>query len=125
MALSREAVIGEFHRLAAKQHLAPEAFLPRRFYTYEVDVAALLDLREPANRAAVGLDDADLNADTLEPCQSVGEAALACGREGILVPGAAGCGDVLALFISRLRPESVVVDVESELWEKVPPLPNG
>ena len=120
LGLSRESVIGEFHRLATRQHLRPESFLPRLFYTYEVDVGSVLDLRQPASRAAVGLTEADLTADDLEPCQEVGEAALACGREGIIVPGATNRGEVLALFIARLHPNSVVLDADSELWETVP-----
>lgn len=121
LGLSREAVIGEFHRFAAKQGLPPEAFLPRLFYTYELSVSSMLDLRVAQSRETVGLDDADLTSDDLEACQTVGEAVLACGREGIIAPGAAGCGDVLALFVARLRPRSSVVDVDSELWEMVPP----
>lgn len=120
LGLSRDAVIAEFHRLAARQHLRPESFLPRLFYTYEVDVGSLLDLRQPAHRAAVGLTEADISADDLRACQEVGEGALACGREGIIAPSATNQGEVLALFVARLHPESVVIDVDSELWETVP-----
>jgi RES domain-containing protein len=121
LALSREAVGGEFYRLARRQRLAPESFLPRTFYTYELEFNALLDLREAPARAAVGLDDRDLSADNLGPCQAVGEAAFACNREGIIVPGATGQGLVLAVFIGRLRPTSYVRDVAAELWEQLPP----
>jgi RES domain-containing protein len=120
MGLSKLAVISEFHRLARRQHLAPESFLPRSFHTYAVDLRELLDLRNVSARVHVGLADADLTADALGPCQAVGEAAYACGREGIIVPGATGNGDVLAVFIARLGPESSVNDVAEELWETVP-----
>jgi RES domain-containing protein len=120
LGLSRAAVLAEFHRLARRQGLPPESFLPRTFFTYEVDLDALLDLRDPTARAAVGLDDRDLTADILTPCQAVGEAAHACGREGVLVPGAAESGDVLAAFISRLGSTSSLKDIAAEQWESVP-----
>ena len=121
LALSRQAVVGEFYRLARRQRLAPESFLPRTFYTYELELSALLDLREESDRAVVGLEDRDLSADNLAPCQAVGEAAFACNREGIIVPGATGHGLVIALFIGRLRPGSYARDVAAELWEHLPP----
>ena len=120
LGLSRETVVGEFQRLAARQHLAPEAFLPRTYYTYEVELTALLDLRAPDAREAVGLDARDLVTDDRAVCQAVGDAAHACNREGIIVPGATGAGEVLAVFIARLRPSSVVRDVAAELWEALP-----
>jgi RES domain-containing protein len=117
---SREVVISEFYRLATRQHLSPLSFLPRTFYTYEISLEALLDLRSVEARNAVSLASDDLASDELETCQAVGQAAHACDREGIIVPGAAGNGDVLAVFIARLRPASVVRDVAAELWEQVP-----
>jgi RES domain-containing protein len=120
LGLSREVVVGEFHRLAARQRLVPEAFLPRTYYSYQVELTALLDLRPASARSALGLGDGDLSAEDLARCQAVGEAAHACNREGILVPGAAGDGDVLAVFIARLRPASMVRDVAAETWEALP-----
>jgi RES domain-containing protein len=116
---SRDVAVAEFRRLAVKQRVAPESFLPRTFYTYDIKVTALLDLRDEASRAAVDLKERDLVREDLRGCQSVGEAAHASGREGIVVPGAAGSGDVLAIFIAQVRPTSLVNDVEAELWGDV------
>ncbi len=44
------------------------------------------------------------------------------GREGIVAPSATGSGDVIAVFLERLSARSSVRDVDSKLWEQVPPL---
>jgi RES domain-containing protein len=116
-----ETVVAEFHRLAARQLLAPGSFLPRTLYTYDVDLRNVLDLREAENRKALGLDIEGLAADDLSACQAVGEAAFACGREGIVAPSATGVDSVLAVFPERLTHGSAVRDVRAEIWETVPP----
>jgi len=100
--------------------LSVESFLPRTFYTYDVELQKVLDLRRRKARDAVGLRDADLSADDLRACQAVGEAAHVCGREAILAPGATGRGEVLAVFTARLLPASTVRERDAELWESVP-----
>ena len=117
---TKETVIAEFHRLAAKQLLAPDSFLPRTLYTYDVDLQNVLDLREPENRTALGLDIEGLMTDDLSACQAVGEAAFTCGREGIVAPSATGVDSVLAIFPERLTPGSAVGDISAEIWETVP-----
>jgi RES domain-containing protein len=120
LGVSQDVVVAEFRRLAEKQGVPLASFLPRTLYTYEIEVRRLLDLRPEGARSAVGLTDGDLVSDDLRRCQEIGEAAHDCGREGILVPGATGAGDVLAIFIARLQPATVVADVAAELWETVP-----
>jgi RES domain-containing protein len=118
---TEETVVAEFHRLAAKQRVAPDSFLPRTLYTYAVDLRNVLDVRVPEHRAALGLDLAGIADDDLQACQAVGEAAFACGREGIAAPSATGVGSILAVFPERLMPGSTVRDVRAEMWETVPP----
>jgi RES domain-containing protein len=120
LGLSEESVLAEFERFAARQGLTAESFLPRAFYTYEVSLSQVLDLRQPEVRQHVGLDDSDLTDDDLTACQAVGDAAHASGLEGILVPGATERGDVLAVFIGGLLAGSDVRDVESQVWESLP-----
>jgi RES domain-containing protein len=119
---TKETVVAEFHRLAAKQLVAPDSFLPRTLYTYDVDLQNVLDVRIPEHRAALGLDAAALTGDNLGTCQALGEAAFACGREGIVAPSATGVESVVAVFPERLMPGSTVRDVDAEMWETVPPL---
>jgi RES domain-containing protein len=116
-----ETVVAEFHRLAAKQLLAPVSFLPRTLYSYDVELRNVLDLREPESREALGLGIKSLIGDDLSSCQAVGEAAFTCGREGIVAPSATGVGSVIAVFPERLTPGSAIHDVGAEIWETVPP----
>lgn len=117
LGLDRETVIDEFRRMARRNRLAPDAFLPRTFYRYRVQLVNVLDLRDTDAAEAVGLAPSTLTDDDLTRCQQVGEAAQHLGREGVLAPSAAGNGTVLAVFVDRLGAESVVDPEKAELWE--------
>lgn len=121
LALDRATAIAEFHRLAARQLRRPEDFLPRRLYRYELELRAVLDLREPDARAEVDLTEADLTADDAVKCRNVGEAAQHLGLEGILAPSATGAGTVLSVFYDRLRADSHVRELAYEAWTTRPP----
>lgn len=123
LGLSLEVVIAEFHRLAARQRLAPDHFLPRALYRYDLDLHNVLDLRKTAARGTLALSDADLGAEHPNASQAVGEAAFACGREAILAPSATGAGQVLAVYLERLGPNSTIREDQVEVWEEVPPGP--
>ena len=120
LGFERATVIAEFGRAVARSRRSLEDFLPRRFYRYELQLRALLDMRVAENRAAVGLSDDALTADDLRPCQAVGEAAHHVGREGIVAPSAAGPGTVIAVFFDRLEADSFVRDLGFELWDATP-----
>lgn len=120
LALDRETVEREFLRLVKRAGSAPEDFLPRRLYRFEVDVQALLDLRAGESRSKVGITDESVSGADTRACQAVGEAAHYLGREGILAPSASGEGAVLAIFVDRLEVGSLVREVDYELWEAPP-----
>jgi RES domain-containing protein len=120
LALERETTFNEFYRLAARQGRAPEDFLPRRMYRYEVALGAVLDLRDPNARASLHLNDADLTANDASKCQEIGESTHCLGLEGILAPSAAGLGTVLAVFFDRLRADSHIRDIDYEPWTAPP-----
>ncbi len=115
----KTAVEAEFRRMARRQGLDPSSFLPRRLYRLEVDLQAVVDLTG-AQVLPDALADADFGLDDLTVTQAIGEAAQYLGREGILVPSAAGDGKVLAVFIDRLLPESRVDDIDFEIWTESP-----
>ena len=94
--------------------------MPRHLLEYEVELSALLDLTDEATLEAVGLSEAQVRSDDATPCQEVGEAAHHLGREGILAPSATGVGDVLALFVERLSPNSRLEVVSTTLWATPP-----
>jgi RES domain-containing protein len=120
LALDRETVIAEFLRMAKRSGRAPQDFLPRSLYRYQVELRALVDLRGADAREALELTDSALVSEDLSRCQAVGEAAQYLGREGILAPSAARAGTVLAVFIDRLQPGSVIRDIDYETWEPPP-----
>lgn len=120
LGLESETVANEFRRLAARQGLAPEDFLPRYVYRFNVRLAAILDLRSEDAQRAVDLTDRVLRADDPRRCREVGEATHHLGLEGVVAPSAAGPGTVLAVFLEKLRPGSLLEPVGSERWD-VPP----
>lgn len=121
LALDPETVAGELHRLAARQSLRPEDLMPREVHRFDLRLQAALDLRSAEAREAVGLTVEVIRAEDPAPCQRVGEAAYSLGLEGIVAPSAAGPGVVLAVFIDRLRPDSIVNATGSEVWAAPPP----
>ncbi len=120
LALERPTTVSEFYRLAARQGRAPEDFLPRRMYRYEVSLGAVLDLRDPTARASVELGEAELRSNDAAKCRQIGEAAHYLGLEGILAPSAAGEGTVLAVFFDRLHADSQIRDIDHEPWTAPP-----
>lgn len=121
LGLDVETVADEFHRMARRQGLRPDDFLPRELHRFDVRLAAVLDLREAEARRAVDLSDRQLRADDPGRCQEIGEAAHYVGLEGILAPSAAGPGTVLAIFLEKLRPGSLLEPLSSEAWDTPPP----
>lgn len=115
----KPTVEAEFRRMAIRQGLDPSQFLPRRIYRLAIQLQAVVDLTEP-QRLPQGLAGVDFSSDDLTPTQAIGEAAQYLGREAILAPSAAGDGNVLAVFIDRLLPDSRVIDVDFETWGEVP-----
>jgi RES domain-containing protein len=116
-----ETVADELHRLAARQSLRPEDLMPRELHRFELHLQAVADLRSAEAQHAVGLTIETIRAEDPTLCQHVGESAHYLGLEGIVAPSAAGPGVVVAVFIDRLRPGSVVESRGSELWAVPPP----
>lgn len=120
LALDRETTIREFYRLAERQGRSPRDFLPRRMYTYDVTLTAVLDLRQAATVDALRVPEASLVADAIGQTQEIGDCAHNLGLEGILAPSAAGDGTVLAVFFDRLLADSHVRDLGYEPWVAAP-----
>lgn len=118
LALDDETTKAEFLRLAAKQGRAPRDFLPRDLCSYEVRLQRVLDVRDSKTRRDVGLS-TEPDGDDLAASQSVGEAAHLVGFEAILAPSATGSGEILAVLLDRLLPESAVEHVASQRWTEI------
>ncbi len=119
LADSKATVEAEFRRMVSRQGLHPGAFLPRRIHRIAVVLGEVVDLTQQDSLPAP-LADLDFSADELASTQAVGEAAQYLGCEAILAPSAAGEGNVLAVFIDRLLPDSRVEDVDFEVWTDSP-----
>jgi RES domain-containing protein len=90
-------------------------------YSYDVALAAVLDLRDRSVRTALQFDEGDLWARGAAKCQQLGECAHYLGLEGVLAPSATGKGNVLAVFFDRLQADSQVRDLDYETWTVQPP----
>jgi RES domain-containing protein len=107
-ALDLPTVDGELARAVRRAGLAGMTLGPRRLATIHVRLSRVLDLTSAANRAALGVTEADLTADDSSLPQRIGEAAERLGYEGVLAPSAAGSGEVLAVFVDNRAPASIV-----------------
>lgn len=119
--LERETAAAEFRRMAARIGRPPESFVPRRLYRYRLDLQAVVDLSGERTQLPEPLVGLDFAAADPKATQEVGEATALLGREAILAPSATGTGAVLAIFIDRLLPDSIVEPLDFETWESVPP----
>lgn len=120
LGLSVKAVEAEFHRLAERGGREPTDFLPRHLLEYEIELGAILDLTDTAAREALSLTDEDLRSKDPEVCQQIGEAAHHLGREGVRAPSATGTGEVIAVFLERLLPNSRIALISTTVWDSVP-----
>jgi RES domain-containing protein len=119
------SVIAEAHRalVDAVEGMRPELVGPRRFFTVNVDVTDLLDLRVSEHRGAVGLDSAALTG-PWQPCQRVGLAAHQLDLHGVIAPAATGLGLTLALFEHNLPAEQWPTIAAQTEWAQLPPDPR-
>jgi len=116
LGLDTDVVTAEFQRLAARQARALADFLPRRLYTYAVQLVAVLEVTGSVVREELGLTDEALAADELSACQEIGAAAHYAGFEGVLAPSATSHGTVLAVFMDNVQAESSVEVVRDRIW---------
>lgn len=99
---------------------------PRNLLTCRVEVAEILDLRDPASRDAVGLDLAALRSPIEEhaACQRVGQAAHQLQLHGVIAPAATQLGETLALFEEHLSHTELPELIGRERWPHLPPDPR-
>lgn len=115
LGLSRGVVLAEFARMARKEGRDIGDFLPRNFYEFDVELEAVLDLRDAASRATIGLQEADVFGEDYVITRGIGEAAHYLGLEAIVAPSVTRTGEVLAIFTDRLRSGSGVIVAAAEL----------
>jgi hypothetical protein len=103
-----------------------QVVLPRKLLRASVNVSTILDLRDSANQAAVGLSDDDLRTypGNYARCQRVGQAAHQLGLHGVIAPAATRLGETLALFELHLPADEQPELVGEEDWLTLPPDPR-
>jgi RES domain-containing protein len=119
LALDEKTAVEEFRRMARRSGRRPEDFLPRNLHRLHLDLQSVLDLTG-APRLPGALAEIDFQGDSLAPTQAVGEAAQYLGHEAVKAPSATGSGEVLAVFLDRLWPPSLVEPRGFKTWT-VPP----
>jgi hypothetical protein len=119
------SVIAEAYRALVDgvDGMRPELVGPRRFFTVDVEVTNVLDLRVSAHRDAVALD-LDALAGPWQPCQRVGLAAHQLGLHGIIAPAATRLGLTLALFEHNLPARQWPTVTAQTEWVHLPPDPR-
>jgi hypothetical protein len=119
------SVIAEAYRslVDAVEGMRPELVGPRRFFTVEVDVTNLFDLRVRRHQVAVGLDHGALTG-SWEPCQRIGLAAHQLGLHGVIAPAATGLGLTLALFEHNLPVAQWPTTTAQTEWAHLPADPR-
>lgn len=119
LALGEETAAEEFRRMARRSGRAPGEFVPRRLYRIHLDLHAVLDLTG-SGKLPGSLAELDFQADDLALTQAIGEAAQYLGREAIRAPSATGIGQILAVFIDRLQPGSLLEPKDFKTWAAAP-----
>lgn len=118
LALSKETAVAEFRRMASRNGREPDEFVPRRLHRIRLELSAVVDL---TSRELPGdFENLNLQSSDRAVTQAIGEAAQYLGREAIRAPSATGVGEVLAVFIDRLQPESLVEAATYETWTAAP-----
>jgi hypothetical protein len=84
--------------MARAQVIGPSGFLPWRLYSFDVDLARVLDLCDDAVRRALDLSASDLTDDERSVPREIGVIAHGLSFQAIRSPSATGVDDVLAVF---------------------------
>jgi RES domain-containing protein len=116
LASTAKTAIEEVGRAFAAQGRALDEAVGLVLYDFEVELSAVLDLRNPADLGSVGLSLSEIQSRDRSKCQAVGDAAHFVGLEGVWAPSGTGRGEVLAVFTDKQRPSSLVVPNPPTPW---------
>ena len=118
--ISREAAVAEFYQLVSRAGVDATSLLPRELVALELSLGKCLDIRSGEMRDRLDLGSNLIRAADASACQAVGAAAHHLGLEGIIAPSATGIGNVVAVFIGRLFPESSLTATKLETSTEAP-----
>lgn len=98
LCLTKPCVVAELMRLAERQSVQVEDFLPRELWSIGTNLERVLDLTEVSVLTSAGLDPSDLVRPGHAFTQQLGRAAHERGVQAIKSRSATGVDEILALF---------------------------
>lgn len=125
LGLTLETVAAEFYRSAESAAVDPQDLLPRNVLRFNVLLGRCLDLRREDARLLLGLDQRAIRSGDRSACQKVGAAAHHAGLEGVIAPSATGNSEVLAIFLDRQLPGSILTYADFTTWTRLPERPQA
>lgn len=125
LADSRETAWAEWYRQIDELALRPEGQLPRDLWRFDVDVAAVADLRSEEQLARVGLALPLPKRRGWPAFQGIGEQLHSEGWKGVRASSAArpGRGEILCLFRDREKVDGVQPLPPPAIHRHLPPRP--
>jgi RES domain-containing protein len=120
LASTLDTAVAEVRRGFMAQGRTLEETIGLVVYEFDVELNAVLDLRDPADLNTVGLSLDDIRSPDRRRCQAVGDAAHFVGLEGIWAPSATGPGQVMAIFTDKQQPDSVIAPGPPTPWVPSP-----
>ncbi len=106
----------ELARLAHRQRIAVEHFLPREVWRIQANLNRVLDLTDNAVLSNLGLQTEDLVRDGYQLTNQIGEAAHEQRFQAVMAPSATGVDKVLAIFTENLGKSILQPDL-IQRWE--------
>lgn len=123
-ALSRTVAGAELRRIAARNPIGLENFLPRHVYRFRITSDNALDLREPSTREDLGFARQSFSGIPASQTQLLGELSRALGIEVLIAPSSTGYGNMIAIF-PDLIPVSSFDTSHMELWISINDVPGA
>ncbi|MCQ3804392.1 MAG: RES family NAD+ phosphorylase [Acidimicrobiia bacterium] len=105
----------ELTRLARRQGIAVEQFLPREVWRIQVDLTRVLDLTDDTVLDTLELEIGSLVSDDYSLTNEIGEAAYEQGFQAIVTRSATAVDDVIAIFTEKLGKSILQTDLV-ERW---------
>ena len=112
---TRPCAAAELTRLAHRQGIAVEHFLPREVWRIQVNLTRVLDLTDSTVLNTLGLDPEDLIRDDYQLTNEIGETAYEQGFQAIITRSATDVDDVIAIFTEKLGKSILQTDLV-ERW---------
>jgi len=123
LCLTTRCAVAELTRLAERQSVQLDDFLPRELWSIWTYLERVLDLTEVSVLTSAGLDSSDLIRPTHAFTRQIGEAAHERGVQAIKSRSATGVDEVLALFPENLGGATMQLELV-DVWESSQDIPS-